>query len=349
MDGDSAESARERSDGGGHDALRKESELFPNSYFLPSHANAYHLPVMIREVLEYLDPRPGEVFVDATVGGGGHSADILARIGPEGRLIGIDRDPEAIAEAARRLSVYAATVSLTHARFDSLARVLDEADITGVDGVLFDLGVSSHQLDTPSRGFSFKDPGAPLDMRMNPADAGETTAADLLNSLAERELATLLRENSDEHWALRIARFVVDRRRTEPISTVGQLVDIVHAAIPVAARPPDIHAATRTFQALRIAVNQELTVLGHALESAVDRLNRGGRLVVLSYHSIEDRIVKLNFARLAGRLGGEGPYGTRPPALIELLNKKPIGPGAAEVAANPRARSAKLRAVRKTV
>ena len=306
----------------------------------------YHLPVMLDECLEYLDPKAGEVIVDATLGGGGHSEKIASRVGPEGRLIGIDQDPEALAEAGRRLSGFSERISLVHFRFDDIAGALNELGIDGVDGVLFDLGVSSHQLDTPSRGFSFKDPSALLDMRMNTEHEGKT-AADLLADLSERELTTIIRDYSDEKWAARIAKFVVERRQKEPITTVGQLVEIVNAAIPAAARPPDIHAATRTFQGLRIAVNEELTVLGHALESTIDRLNKGGRIVVLSYHSLEDRIVKQFFARLGGRLGGEGPYGTRPPALIDLLTKKPVGPSPEEVAANPRARSAKLRAARK--
>jgi len=298
---------------------------------------------MLDECLEYLDPKAGEVIVDATLGGGGHSEQIASRIGPEGRLIGIDQDPEALAEAGRRLSGFSDRISYAHYRFDAIADALDDLGIDGIDGALFDLGVSSHQLDTPARGFSFKDPDAAIDMRMNTAHEGKT-AADLIADLSERELTTLIRDYSDEKWAARIAKFIVERRQKEPITTVGQLVDIVHAAIPASARPPDIHAATRTFQALRIAVNEELTVLGHALESTIDRLNKGGRLVVLSYHSLEDRIVKQFFARLAGRLGGEGPYGTRPPALIDLLTKKPIGPSPEEVARNPRARSAKLRA-----
>ena len=227
-----------------------------------------------------------------------------------------------------------------------MAQVLDSLGIDRVDGVLFDLGVSSHQLDTPARGFSFKDPDALLDMRMNP-DAGGPTAADLLNSLGERELSTLIRENSDEHWAARIARFAAERRQAAPFRTVGQLIEAVHAAIPVKARPGDKHAATRTFQALRIAVNDELTILGHALQSAALRLAQGGTLAALSYHSLEDRIVKQQMALLSGRGPGEGIYGTPPPATVTLLTRKPAEPSAAEVAANPRARSARLRAVRK--
>ncbi len=169
----------------------------------------------------------------------------------------------------------------------------------------------------------------------------------MLNTLSERELSTLIRENSDEHWAARIARIAVERRQTQPFRTVGQLVETVHAAIPVRARPDDKHAATRTFQALRIAVNDELTVLGHALESAVDRLTKGGTIAALSYHSLEDRIVKQTFARLSGRGPGQDLYGNPPPAIVELLTRKPLEPDPAEVAANPRARSARLRAARK--
>ncbi len=306
----------------------------------------YHVPVMLTEVLAALAPTPGKVFLDCTLGGGGHAEAILEKITPGGRLVGLDRDPEALAEAGKRLARFGDAVILRQTRFDALGEVLDGLQIKAVDGILFDLGVSSHQLDTPARGFSFKDPAALLDMRMDP-EGGGATAADLLNTLGERALSTLIRENSDEHWAARIARIAAERRQTEPYRTVGQLIETVHAAIPVRARPPDRHAATRTFQALRIAVNDELSILGHALESAADRLAKGGTLAALSYHSLEDRILKQCFVRLSGRGPGEGIYGTPPPALVELLTRKALEPEAAEVAANPRARSARLRAVRK--
>jgi len=307
---------------------------------------SYHVPVMLAETLDILQPQPGGVFLDCTLGGGGHAQAILEKIVPGGRLIGIDQDGEALAAAGARLEPFGSAVILRQARFDALGAVLDSLGISAVNGAIFDLGVSSHQLDTPERGFSFKEPDALLDMRMNPQSGGPT-AADLLNALGERELSTLIRENSDEHWAARIARFAVERRQKDSFRTVGQLVEAVHAAIPVKARPDDKHAATRTFQALRIAVNQELTILGDALESAVERLAKGGTLVVLSYHSLEDRIVKQQFSRLSGRGPGEGIYGTPPPAVVELLTRKPVEPDPAEVAANPRARSARLRAVRK--
>ncbi len=301
---------------------------------------------MLAEVLQTLDPRPGQFFVDATLGGGGHARAVAERLRPGGRLVGIDQDPDALAEAGRALAEFSDVVTLVPARFDAIGQVLDSLGIDAVHGVLFDLGVSSYQLDTPSRGFSFKDPEALLDMRMNPGGGGPT-AADLLNTLAERDLATLIRENSDERWAGRIAQFALRRRQDEPYRTVGQLIETVLAAMPRGARPEDKHPATRTFQALRIAVNDELTVLGHALESAADRLTKGGTITALSYHSIEDRIVKQLFARLSGRGEGEGPFGTRPLATLELVHRKPMEPGAAEVAANPRARSAKLRAARR--
>ncbi len=313
---------------------------------MPEAPAPYHVPVMRDEALALLDPRPGRVFVDATTGGGGHAAAVAARLAPGGRLIGLDQDPDALAEAGRALAPFGDRVTLVQARFDTLPAVLDELGVAAIDGILFDLGVSSYQLDTPARGFSFKDPDAPLDMRMDPAQAGPN-AAELLNTLPERTLATLIRENSDEHWAVRIARFVAERRQATPYATVGQLVETVLAAMPAAARPDDKHAATRTFQALRIAVNDELTILGNALESAIGRLAQGGTIAALSYHSLEDRIVKQTFARLSGRGEGQGPYGTRPPAVLELLTKRPQTPSAGEVAANPRARSAHLRAARR--
>lgn len=306
----------------------------------------YHVPVMLTETLAILEPSPGKIFLDCTLGGGGHAEAILEQITPGGRLIGLDRDPEALAEAGARLARFGEAVILRQARFDTLGNVLDSLQIDAVDGVLFDLGVSSHQLDTPTRGFSFKEADALLDMRMD-AGGGGQTAADLLNTMEERALSTLIRDNSDERWAARIARIAAERRQTEPFRTVGQLIETVHAAIPVRARPPDRHAATRTFQALRIAVNDELVILGYALESAADRLAKGGTVAALSYHSLEDRILKQLFLRLSGRGPGEGIYGTPPPARVEMLTRRAVEPGSGEIAANPRARSARLRAARK--
>jgi 16S rRNA (cytosine1402-N4)-methyltransferase len=300
---------------------------------------------MLKQVVDMLAVAPGKIIVDATLGGGGHSNRIAEALQPGGKLIGIDRDPDALEEAGRVLRPWGDSVVLVHDRFDNIQNIIGRLQIDHIDGVLFDLGVSSHQLDTPERGFSFKDEGAALDMRMDSTSSGPT-AADLVNSLSERELTELIRGYSDERWAARIAKIAVEHRAKAPLLTTGDLVKVVHAAIPVAARPPDIHAATRTFQALRIAVNDELTVVGHALESAISCLARGGIIVALSYHSSEDRIVKQTLARFSGRGEGVGPYGIRPDAVLEVLTRKPLTPDASEVHINPRARSAKLRAAR---
>ncbi len=320
--------------------------VFSGSPELGRGSLTYHVPVMAAETLAALDPQPGGMFLDGTLGGGGHAEAILERTLPGGRLVGVDRDRDALTAAGARLARFGAAFTPVQARFDALESVLDTLGIASVSGVLFDLGVSSHQLDTPERGFSFKDPAARLDMRMDP-EGGGATAADLLNTLGERELSVLIRSNSDEHWAARIARIAVERRQKAPFQTVGQLVETVHAAIPVKARPDDKHAATRTFQALRIAVNGELEILGAALDAAVRRLAPNGVLAVLTYHSLEDRIVKQRFAEFSGRGPGDAVYGTPPAAVAALLTRKPAEPSAAEVAANPRARSARLRAVRK--
>ena len=308
----------------------------------------YHVPVMLDAVIQTLNPQPGQTFVDATLGAGGHAFAVAQMVQPSGRLIGIDRDLDAHAEAASNLAQFGKSISFAHERFDNVGLVLDGLNIELVNGVLFDLGVSSHQLDVPERGFSFKDPDALLDMRMDGAQNGET-AADLLNRLSERDLSRLIRENSDERWAARIASYVVQRRVQSPFKTVGQLVEAVHAAIPVAARPPDKHAATRTFQALRIEVNDELSILGNALQCAFDRLTLDGVLAVLTYHSLEDRIVKKMFGEWCGKGDSVGPYGARPTVVASAVHKKPLVATDAEVSRNPRARSAKLRAIRKLV
>lgn len=308
-----------------------------------------HLPVMRAEVIEWLAPRPSGVVVDATVGAGGHAAELLPRLGPSGRLIGIDRDPEALALAEARLAqaraVGEATAEITLLRgsFEDLRRLLAGAGVDGIDGILFDLGVSSMQLDRPERGFSFRGAG-PLDMRMDPGAL--VTAADLVRELPERELARLFREYGEERWSGRVARRIVARRERQPILTTDDLAAIVRAAIPTRSRD-GIDPATRVFQALRIAVNRELEVLEEATEQAVDLLRPGGRAVLLSYHSLEDRIVKRTFLRLSGRCScpKELPVcacGARP--LLKILTPKPLVPSEAERAANPRARSAKLRA-----
>ncbi len=305
-----------------------------------------HEPVLAQEVLRYLAPRPGGIYVDATVGGGGHAALILSQGGPGTRLIGLDRDPAALAASQDRLQTWAPNVALRRGNFAQLealvAPVLEAWGVSGVDGVLFDLGVSSPQLDNPQRGFTYR-ADAPLDMRMDPTQG--PTAADLVNRLSAAELRRILWEYGEERWAPRIAAFIEDRRRRAPILTTGELEDVVKAAIPARARRAGGHPARRTFQALRIAVNGELEALTLALPQAVRLLRPGGRLVVISFHSLEDRLVKRTLAALAGGAADREtwPHGASG-GLLRLLTRKPVVPTEDEVARNSRARSAKLRA-----
>jgi 16S rRNA (cytosine1402-N4)-methyltransferase len=284
--------------------------------------------------------------VDATLGGGGHARAIAERLAPGGVLLGLDQDPDALAEAGWALAEAApegVTIRTARANFADLAGASGREGLTSVDGVLMDLGVSSHQLDTPGRGFAFRYAG-PLDMRMDP-DEGET-AADLLARLPETEIARILFEFGEEPRARRIAAEIVRRRAVRPLRTTEDLVDAVRGAMPFRTRPGEIHPATRTFQALRIAVNRELDVLREALTQAAAALAPGGRLVVIAYHSLEDRIVKNEMARLSGkRVENDLPFAEpAPEPVLTVLTRKPVVPGPDEVRANPRARSAKLRA-----
>jgi len=307
----------------------------------------FHVPVMVEEVIKFLDPHPGETFVDCTVGGGGHAVEILKRIMPGGRLLGIDRDDEALRAATENLASFSNSVILVKGNFSNLETIARDASIEAADGILFDLGVSSRQLEAAERGFSFRY-DAPLDMRMDATQ--QLTARELVNSLSERRLAELIQRYGEERWAKRIAKFIAERRRRRPLETTFDLVDVVLAAIPAGARSKSIHPATRTFMALRLAVNRELESLEQGLEAAIRLLRSGGRIVVLSYHSLEDRIVKETFGRHLGRC-------TCPSSLpvcacgakkdIEILTKRPVVPSDEELKANPRARSAKLRAARK--
>jgi len=302
---------------------------------------AAHVPVMVGRVADLLVTGEGGVFVDCTVGEGGHAQAVLERAGPRVVLIGIDRDRRALEAARARLEPLGGTVRLHHGSYADVASIC--GDYRGrVGGILFDLGVSSFQVDDPGRGFSYSADG-PLDMRYD-ASAGET-AADLLNRVPRRELARILKEYGEERWASRIASFIDQARRRRPISTTGELVEIVKDAVPAAARRSGGHPARRTFQALRIAVNDELAALAGALRDAVELLRGGGRIVALSYHSLEDRIVKRTFAELAGKGPGPPvPVRAETQALLRVLTRKPERPGADEVQRNPRSRSARLRA-----
>lgn len=279
---------------------------------------------MAERVVRFLVQRPGGMFLDATVGAGGHGRALLEAAGPSARLIAVDRDPAALVVAAASLGAYGARVTFHHGSFAALGAALDAVE-GPLDGALFDLGVSSMQLDTAARGFSFQG-DAPLDMRMDPA--GPVTAADLVNRGSESELADTIERYGQERWARRIARRIVQRR---PIRTTAELVSCVMQALPRGRGWQRIHPATRTFQALRIAVNQELDALEAAIPRVLPRLAPGGRIAVLSYHSLEDRIVKHAFQRAAAD------------GTLEILTRRPLQPEDAEIQANPRARSARLR------
>lgn len=291
-----------------------------------------HQPVMVTEVLEALAIKPNGIYVDGTIGSGGHAREIASRL-QGGLVIGLDCDPNALELARVRLQEFADRVKLVHANFAQLDRVLDELRIQSVDGILLDLGVSLTQLDTAERGLSFRLEG-PLDMRLDPTQ--ELTAADLVNSLDERELIKIFREYGEERWAARIAHNIVRERRTAPIETTSDLVSIIERSLPAAVRYRSrIHPATRVFQALRIAVNNELENLQRALTVGFERLAPGGRFAVISFHSLEDRIVKRFFRERLKMGQAEQIWGPRRPSPQEC-------------AQNPRARSAKLRAASKS-
>jgi 16S rRNA (cytosine1402-N4)-methyltransferase len=281
-----------------------------------------HVSVLPDQTLALLDPRPGEVFVDATLGGGGHCRLIAERVGPAGRVIALDHDPLMIAAAARTLADL--PVATVHAGFDQLREVLDMLQIAEVDGVLADLGICSDQLDDPARGFTFQSDG-PLDMRLDPTRG--LPASRLLATLPERDIADLIFRFGEERFSRRIARRIVERRERSPLTTTGELAELVRSCVP---RGRDrIDPATRTFQALRIAVNEELTALDALLRQLPGCVRLGGRVAVISFHSLEDRAVKQAF---------------RDAANWKPLTKKPVTADEAETRANPRARSAKLRA-----
>lgn len=308
-----------------------------------------HKPVLLQETIRALQPRPGGVYIDGTVGAGGHAAAILEASGPDGQLFGFDQDQSALAVAARRLAEFGNRVHLFHSNFDRLSQVAKEQHLPPADGILLDLGVSSLQLEQPERGFSFQLDG-PLDMRMNP-ETGQA-AAELVNGLSEDELADLIYRYGEEPQSRRIARAIV---RARPILRTQELARVISKAIPSRTGRSRrqrgrtrIHPATRTFQALRIAVNDELGALERVLPQAIELLKPGGRLAIISFHSLEDRIVKQYFKQESQDCicPPEQPVCTcRHKATIRIITKRPITSSSAEVAENPKARSAKLRVV----
>ena len=306
----------------------------------------YHVSVLLDECIQALNIKPDGIYVDGTLGGAGHSSQIAARL-TTGRLIGIDRDPKALKAASERLAPYADRVTLVHSNFRQLDEVLENLGIEGVDGILLDLGVSSPQLDEAERGFSYM-ADAPLDMRMNSEDS--LTAHEVVNSWPREELRRILYEYGEERYAPQIAA-AIDRRRAEkPIETTLELVDVIRSAMPPAALREKQHPAKRSFQAIRIAVNDELGAVGRVLEVAVPKLNKKGRLAIITFHSLEDRLVKNGMA--ANAKGCTCPpnfpvciCGNKP--KVKLISKKPIVSGPEELERNPRARSAKLRVCEK--
>lgn len=306
----------------------------------------HHVSVLLQECLEGLNIRPDGIYVDGTLGGAGHSSRIAERL-TTGRLIGIDRDPVALAAAGERLKPWKDRVTLVHSNFCEIKQVLSDLQIPGVDGILLDLGVSSPQLDDGQRGFSYM-ADAPLDMRMNGEDA--LTAREVVNTWPQEELKRILYTYGEERYAPQIASAICRRREEAPIETTLELVDIIRSAMPAAALREKQHPAKRSFQAIRIAVNDELGSVEKVMADAIPLLNPGGRLAVITFHSLEDRIVK-------NAMAGAAKGCTCPPNFpvcvcgkkpqVKLISRKPIVSGAAELAENPRARSAKLRVCEK--
>lgn len=308
-----------------------------------------HRPVLLDECLENLNIRPDGIYIDGTLGGAGHSSEIFRKLGKDGNLIGLDQDAFAIEVSRERLTEIngQAKLLLVNTNFKNLKDVCLENGIQGVDGILLDLGVSSHQLDQAERGFSYQH-DAPLDMRMDRRN--KLTAAVVVNEYSQQKIKDIIRDYGEEKWAARIAEFIVRARAEKRIETTTELVDIIKAAIPNSARREGPHPAKRTFQAIRIEVNDELGILQHTINDAVSVLKPGGRLCIITFHSLEDRIVKTQFQSKVKPCTCPPGFpvcvcGAKPEA--ELVTRKPIVPSERELAGNPRSRSAKLRVLQK--
>ena len=305
-----------------------------------------HVTVLLNEAVDILDIKPDGIYVDGTLGGAGHSLEIVKKL-TSGKLICFDQDINAISAAKEKLKDFMDKTILVHSNFENLREELNKLGIESIDGFLVDLGVSSHQLDVPERGFSYMQ-DAPLDMRMD--NNAEFSAYDVVNTYSEAELKRVIKDYGEENWSARIAKLIVERRATMPIRTTFELVDAIKAAIPKKMRDENQHPAKRTFQAIRIEVNRELDVIEKTLLAAVEMMNEGGVLAVITFHSLEDRIVKNVFKKLQYSC-------TCPPEfpvcicnskqIVEIITRKPILPSENEVEMNPRSRSAKLRAARK--
>lgn len=302
-----------------------------------------HKSVLLKETIDNLNVRPGGIYVDGTLGGGGHSFEILKKLDGNGRLIGIDRDSDAICAATQRLGEFGDTAVIVRDNYSNIANVVKSLGIKGVDGIVLDLGVSSYQLDTISRGFTYK-ADAPLDMRMD--DRQKLTAQDIVNDYSENEIYRIIRDYGEDKFAKNIAKHIVNARKKERITTTGQLADIIKAAIPARVRMAGGHPAKKTFQAIRIELNSELDVLTKSIDTMIDLMNDKGRLCIITFHSLEDRIVKNGFKR------NENPCTCPPdfPVCVcgkktkgKIITRKPIVPSEEELNLNKRAKSSKLR------
>ncbi|NLK96881.1 MAG: 16S rRNA (cytosine(1402)-N(4))-methyltransferase RsmH [Epulopiscium sp.] len=309
--------------------------------------NFHHVSVLLNECIDGLEIQPDGIYVDGTMGGGGHSEAICNKLGKNGLLIGIDQDINAIKASEERLKAKYQNVMVVNDNFSNIKIILESLNINAINGMLLDLGVSSHQLDEPDRGFSYMH-NADLDMRMN--QSASFTAKEVVNTYSENDLVRIIKDYGEERWAKRIAHFIVEERKRGPITTTYELVDIIKKAIPAGARKDGPHPAKRTFQAIRIEVNGELEILRQSILDIVDVLDSKGRLCIITFHSLEDRIVKQTFKEL------ENPC-TCPPEFpvcvcgkkrkAKVITKKPILPTNEELEANPRSRSAKLRILEK--
>ena len=303
-----------------------------------------HLSVLLEETIDSLNIRPDGIYVDGTLGGGGHASEVCRRLGDKGRLIGIDQDADAIQAAGARLAPFGEKVTIVRSNYEQIETVLKGLGIDRVDGIYLDLGVSSYQLDTAERGFTYREDDAPLDMRMDQRNT--QTAADIVNTYSESDLYRIIRDYGEDRFAKNIAKHIVRRREEKPFETTGELNEVIKAAIPAKVRAVGGHPSKRTFQAIRIELDQELDVLERSIDRMIDLLNPGGRLSIITFHSLEDRMVKNSFRR------NENPC-TCPPGFPvcmcgkkskgTVVTRKPILPSAEELEANRRSKSAKLR------
>ena len=302
-----------------------------------------HKSVLLYETVDSLNIKPDGIYVDGTLGGGGHAYEVCSRLGKHGRLIGIDQDADAIAAATKRLEPFADKVTVVRSNYENIASVLHDLGIEKVDGIYLDLGVSSYQLDTASRGFTYRE-DAPLDMRMDQRNT--PTAADIVNTYSETELYHIIRDYGEDRFAKNIAKHIVQRRQEKPYETTGELIETIKAAIPAKIRATGGHPAKRTFQAIRIELNHELDVLNRSIDTMIDLLNPGGRLSIITFHSLEDRIVKKRFR------DNENPCICPPEFPVcmcgrkskgTVITRKPIVPGEEELEYNKRSKSSKLR------